>query len=136
MAQEWGFSCEQIGNSRLQALYLWNCPRIIFAFDHIFQNSKIQLKNEPLKSKNQKSLKSQNVRKQTLPKYAHWFKKKLLDFSKLKNQTKKLPLKIQKPKITLKSQFFLKQTPPNIPTDSKSTLGIFKTQKSNKKITP
>ena len=33
-------------------------------------------------------------------------------FSKHKNQTKKLPLKIQKPKISLKSQNVRKQTPP------------------------
>ena len=52
--------------------YLRNCPRIIFAFDHDFQNSKIKLKNYPLKSKKPKiSLKSQNWRKLTHPKYAH-----------------------------------------------------------------
>merc|ERR1711905_101664 len=37
--------------------------------------------------------------------------KQLLEFSKLKNQTKKLPLKIKKPKISLKSQNVKKQTP-------------------------
>ena len=29
-----------------------NCPKIIFAFDRNFQNSKTKLKNDPLKSKN------------------------------------------------------------------------------------
>ena len=38
--------------------------------------------------------------------------KPLSEFSKLKNQTKKLPLKIQKPKISLKSQNIRKQTLP------------------------
>ena len=49
-----------------------------------------------------------------------------------KNQTKKLPLKIQKPKISLKSQNVRKLTPPNMPTDSKKSFNFFlKTQKSN-----
>ena len=36
-------------------------------------------------------------------------------FKIFKNQTKKLPLKIQKPKISLKSQNVRKLTPPNMP---------------------
>ncbi len=39
--------------------------------------------------------------------------KQLSKFSKLKNQ--KLPLQIQKPKISLKSQNVRKLTPPNMP---------------------
>merc|ERR1711984_7248 len=64
-----------------------NCPRIIFAFEHDFQNSKIKLKNDPLKSKN--------------------------------------------PKKASNHKMSENRPSPNMPTDSKTTFGIFKTQKSN-----
>ena len=41
--------------------------------------------------------------------------KTTFEIFKLKNQTKKLPLKIQTPKISLKSQNVRKPTPPNMP---------------------
>ena len=72
--------------------YLQNCPRIIYAFDHDFQNSKIKLKNDPLKSKNRKKASNHKMSEN--------------------------------------------RPSPNMPTDSKTTFGIFKTQKSNSKITP
>merc|ERR1711895_65775 len=57
--------------------------------------------------------------------------KQLLEFSKLKNQTQKLP---SNHKMSENRPF------PNMPTDSKTTFGIFKTQKSNsknvRKLTP
>ncbi len=56
----------------------------------------------------QKCLKSQNVRKQTPPNMPT--DSKTFEIFKLKNQTKKWPLKIQKPKISLKSQTVRKQT--------------------------
>ena len=57
--------------------------------------------------------------------------KTTFELFKTKNLTKKLPLKIQKPKISLKSQNFRKQTLPNRPADSKTTFGTFQTKKSN-----
>ena len=94
--------------------FLQNCPRIIFAFGQNFQNSKTKLKNDLLKSKNT-----------FWPKRSVWIMILILRKIKLK-----LPLKIQKPKKSLKSQNVRKQTLPS-PTDSKTTLEIFKTQKSN-----
>merc|ERR1712082_155247 len=66
-----------------------NCPKIIFAFDRKFQNSKIKLKNDPLKSKNLKKASNHKMSEN--------------------------------------------RPSPNMATDSKTTFGIFKTQKSNSK---
>ena len=89
--------------------YLRNCPRIIFAFDHLFQNSKIKLKNDPFKSKITKCQKTDPS--QIFP----LIPKQLSEFSKLKNQIKKLPLKIKKPKKSFKSQNVRKLISPNMP---------------------
>ena len=63
--------------------------------------------------------------------------KKTFKILKTQNQTKKLPLKIQKPKISLKSQNVRKLTPTKYAHyDYKTTFKIFQTQKSNPKITP
>ena len=58
------------------------------------------------------------------PKYAHSDSKKLSEFSKLKNQTKKLPLKIQKLKKKLKIIKCQKTDPPKFAhSEYKKSLG-------------
>merc|ERR1712030_115802 len=90
--------------------YLRNCPRIIFAFDHDFQNSKIKLKNYPLKSKNRKKASNHKMSENRPSPNMPTNSKQLSEFSKLKNETKKLPLKIQKTKKSFKSQNVRKLT--------------------------
>ncbi len=53
-------------------------------------------------------------------------------FSKLKNQTKKWPLKIQKPKKASNHKMSENRPSPNMPTDSKTTFEIFKTRSSGR----
>ena len=62
-----------------------------------FQNSKIKLKNYPFKSKNLNKPQITKCQKSDLPQIYPLIPKQLMKFSKLKNQTNKWPLQIQKP---------------------------------------
>ncbi len=58
-------------------------------------------------------------------------------FKTQKNQTQKGPLKIQKPKISLKTKNVRKQTPPKYShSDSKTIFRISKSQRNKLKKTP
>ena len=59
-----------------------------------FSKLKNQTQKLPLKiQKPKKSFKSQNVRKQTLPKYSHWFQNNFQNFQNSKIKLKNYPLK-------------------------------------------
>ncbi len=103
-----------------------------------------KLKNQPKKwplqiQKPKISFESQNVRKQTLPKYAHWFQNRtnnqlwfqnnFQNFQNSKIKLKNYPLKSKTPKISLKSQNFRKPTPPKYAHRFQNNLPNFQNSK-------
>merc|ERR1712030_22618 len=118
-----------------------NCLKINFAFDQKILNSKTKLKNDPLKSKNTSSpTRSVRIEIFILRNYLRNCPRIIFafdhDFQNSKIKLENDPLKSKNRKTASNHKMSENRPPPKYATDYKTTFGIFKTQKSNSKMTP
>ena len=118
-----------------------NCPKINFAFDQKIPNSKTKVKNDPLKSKiTFWPTRSVRIEIFILRNYLRNCPRIIFafdhDFQNSKIKLKNDPLKSKNWKKASNHKMSENRPSPNMPTDYKTTFGIFKTQKSNSKMTP